>query len=88
MSWSDALAASRELDTPAKQTAYEMSYGYLESGVEWLAQLETELWEDVSTLADGDALPELLAVMLFAWSNATYMAMHRRVSDLPESWQE
>lgn len=89
MLWGAALlACERGLDVVDKLTAYELSHAYLEAGPEMLAALEDELREEVARLAAGDALPDLLAGMLFAWKNAMYMARHRRPDDLPASWRD
>jgi hypothetical protein len=87
MAWSDALERCKRLDVATKMLAYEMSYGYLDGGPTWMASLERELRDEVRRLDDGDELPDELGKTLFAWRNASYMARHRKPSDLPESWK-
>ena len=48
-----------------------------------LAALKASLCETVAMLPVGGGLPVDLALDLFAWKNAAYMAPRRRDDDLP-----
>jgi len=77
MLWGDALQACEGLAFDAKLAAYTLSHTYLEDGPALLAALEASLWETVATLPAGDALPVDLALDIFAWKNAAFMARRR-----------
>jgi len=88
MLWGEALEACDALDVRPKLNAYELCYAYLNAGPESLAAIEAELWVEVAVLATGATLPEALAIDIFAWKTAAYMARRRSADDLPPTWND
>jgi len=88
MLWGEALETCDALDVRPKLNAYELSYAYLNAGPESLAAIEAELWVEVAVLATGATLPEALAIDIFAWKTAAYMARRRSADDLPPTWND
>jgi hypothetical protein len=87
MLWGEALQACEGLAWDAKLAAYTLSHTYLEDGPALLAALEASLWETITALHKGEALPVDLALDIFAWKNAAFMARRRR-DDLPPAWDD
>jgi hypothetical protein len=86
MKWDDALEAANRIDVRTKQTAYELSYRYLDNGPSFMTEREGHLRQEVAMMPSGSDLPAELGRELFAWQNAAYMAQRRLPWDLPPAW--
>lgn len=86
MRWEEAFAAAHEAGGGSELLISALSYHYLNGGPIVLSERERTLRRLISSIPEGERLPNDLCRDLLAWATATSIAQRRSRWNLPSSW--
>jgi hypothetical protein len=88
MRWEAALATARQLKRRHKLTALALGYQYLNEGPATLCDREQALRRLISSISEGEEIPNEICCDLIAWASAMHISRKRSLRDLPPPWSK